>query len=213
MKNVIIFGATGSLGTYIVEALERLDDVRLTLFVRNRLKLTDEQRGKHRIIEGDAMNLEHVRNAVKGQDIVYFGMSGEIDVMADNVVKAMAEVGVRRIIAISSMGIYGASWKATLCRKQGSPGFFNSVMLTLMKPVFRRYRKLADIIEGSGLDYTVLRPGRFTYDDEVEYTLTFKGQPEAGRDISRKSIADFVMKTVKDPEQFINKNVGLAKTA
>ena len=44
----------------------------------------------------------------------------------------------------------------------------------------------------------------FTEVDEVNYQLTYKGQPERGRDISRKSIADFVAKIVANPEQYEN---------
>ncbi|EGF52432.1 NAD(P)-binding oxidoreductase [Bacteroides fluxus] len=211
MKHVILFGVTGSIGNYIIKALETLNDVRLTLFVRNSLKLSKEQKEKHRIIEGDVMNYKNVKDALKGQDIVYFGLSGNLDAMVKNIIKAMKETDVKKIIAISSMGIYGASWKATLCRKKDAPGFLNSIMLTVMKPMFRQHRKLADIVENSGLDYTILRPGRFTYDDEISYQITYKGEPELGRDISRKSIAHFVMKIVKAPEQFTNQNISLTK--
>lgn len=211
MKHIIIFGATGSLGSYIIEVLEKLNDVQLTLFVRNRLKLSKEQRERHRIVEGDVMNDEEVRKAVEGQDIVYFGLSGELGVMAEKVIKAMKETKVKRIIAVSSMGIYGASWRATLCRKKGAPDLLNSIMLTLMQPMFRQHRRLADLVESSGLAYTILRPGRFTDENEIAYRITFKGEPEAGRDISRKSIADCVMQAVKEPEMFAYQNIGLTK--
>lgn len=209
MKNIIIFGSTGSLGGYIIEALENLEDVSLTLFVRNKSKLSKEQIKRHKIIEGDVMNYEDVRKAIKGQDIVYFGLSGQLSDLIANVIKAMKEVGVKRIIAISSMGIYGASWKATLLMKKDAPGFLNSIMLTLMKPVFRQHRKLADAVEQSGLIYTILRPGRFTYDNEIAYKITYKGQPESGRDISRKSIADVVYRIMENPNLYAYQNIGL----
>lgn len=210
MKKVIVFGATGSLGGYIIDALQALEDVSITLFVRNKGKLKSDYM-KHHIVEGDVMDYESVVKAIKCHDIVYFGLSGDLDIMVANIIKAMKENGVRRIIAISSMGIYGASWKATLMCKKHSPGFFNSIMMTLMKPMFAQYRKLADRVEQSGLDYTILRPGRFTYEDEVNYTITYKGQPELGRDISRKSIAAFVARVVNEPDTFLSQNVGLSK--
>ena len=43
MKHVILFGVTGSIGNYIIKALETLNDVRLTLFVRNSLKLSNSK--------------------------------------------------------------------------------------------------------------------------------------------------------------------------
>ncbi len=213
MKKVIIFGATGSLSAYVIDALMQQKDVHLTLFVRNSNKLDKKYTENNTVIEGDALDYESVKNAVKNQDIVCFGLSGDLKTMAESVVKAMKDTKVKRIIAISSMGIYGASWKATFRGGKDSPGIINSIMLTLMKPVFSQYRKLAEVVEKSGLDYTVLRPGRFTYVDEVDYKITYKGQPEAGRDISRKSIADFVAKLVESPDTFVNQNVGLSKNA
>lgn len=210
MKKVIVFGATGSLGCYVVDALESLDNVSITLFVRNKSKLSPNHAG-HRVIEGDVTDYESVVKAVRGHDIVYFGLSGDLDSLSANVVNAMKETGVKRIIAISSMGIYGASWKATFKGGINSPGFFNSLMLTLMKPLFPQYRKLAERVERSGLEYTILRPGRFTYEDEVNYKVTYKGQPESERDISRKSIAAFVARVVNEPDTFVNQNVGLSK--
>ncbi len=211
MKKVIIFGATGSLGTYVIDALMQQRDVHLTLFIRNSNKLNEKYAVKNTIIEGDAMDYESVKNALEDQDIVYFGLSGDIKAMVENVVKAMKENGVKRIIAISSMGIYGASWKATFSRDRNSPGIFNSIVLTLMKPLFPQYRKLAEVVENSGLDYTVLRPGRFTCVDEIDYKVTYKGQAESGRDISRKSIADFVARLIEKPEIFVSQNVGISK--
>lgn len=211
MKNVIVFGATGSLGSYIISALEALEDVSLTLFVRNKSKLNPETIQKHTVVEGDVMDYNKVAEAMKGQDIVYFGLSGELDALAANVIRAMHETGMKRIIAISSMGIYGASWRATIKGGPNAPGFYNSIMLTLMKPLFPQYRILAERVEQSGLDYTILRPGKFTFDDEINYKLTYKGQPESGRDISRKSIATFVARVVSEPDTFINQNVGLSK--
>ena len=210
MKKVIVFGATGSLGYYVVDALGTLDDVSITLFVRDNSKLKPNHAGHH-VIEGDVTDYERVVEAVRGQDIVYFGLSGDLDSLSANVVNAMKETGVKRIIAMSSMGIYGASWKATFKGGSNSPGFFNSLMLTLMKPLFPQYRKLAERVERSGLEYTILRPGRFTYEDEVDYKVSYKGQPESGREVSRKSIAAFVARVVNEPDTFVNQNIGLSK--
>jgi len=60
-------------------------------------------------------------------------------------------------------------------------------------------RKLADAIEASGLDYTILRPDWFTNSNEVDYALTKKGEPEKGSAISRKSIAAFICNNLRKP--------------
>lgn len=51
---------------------------------------------------------------------------------------------------------------------------------------FSSIQKLADIIESSGLDYTILRPDWFTNTNEVDYVITHKGQPETGSAIFMK---------------------------
>ena len=40
MKKVLIIGASGSLATYVIEALNTLENVELTLFVRNKSRLS-----------------------------------------------------------------------------------------------------------------------------------------------------------------------------
>jgi uncharacterized protein YbjT (DUF2867 family) len=189
MKKVIIIGASGSLASYVVTALNGLGDVELTLFVRNKKRLAKDSAENCTIIEGDAMNFNSVKNAVTGQDIVYVNLAGNLEVMGQNIVKAMQAAGVKKVIAICSIGIYE----------------------TPMKPVLIPYRKLADIIEASGLEYTILRPDWFTNGSEIDYAITHKGEPEKGTAISRKSIAAFISRVVENPETFKNQNLGISK--
>ena len=187
MKKVIIIGATGSLAKFVINAISSIDGISLTLFMRNRQKLHNSENVI--VIEGDAMNYEDVRKAISGQDIVYLNLAGDLEPMTKNIVRAMQENNVNRTIAISSIGIYD------------SP----------LKSVLKPYRKLADIIEKSGLIYTILRPDWFTNVDEVDYTITYKGEPETGTSISRRSIAAFIAKIIENTELYKNENLGISK--
>jgi uncharacterized protein YbjT (DUF2867 family) len=189
MKNVIIIGATGSLAQYVIEALKQLDNVSLTLFVRSKNRLSKSIAEDSTIIEGDAMKYSDVKNAIEGQDIIYVNLAGNLEAMASNIVKVMQETGVKRIVAISSIGIYE----------------------TPLRSVLVPYRKLADVIESSGLDYTILRPDWFTNANEVDYALTHKGEPETGKAISRKSIAAFISTLIENPELYKKENLGISK--
>jgi uncharacterized protein YbjT (DUF2867 family) len=189
MKKVIIIGASGSLAQYVIETLKELNNVTLSLFARNKNRLSKSIAEDCTIIEGDAMDYADVKNAVAGQDIVYVNLAGNLETMTTNIVKAMQETGVKRIIAISSIGIYE----------------------TPMKTVLIPYRKLADMIESSGLDYTILRPDWFTNANEIDYAITHKGQPETGTAISRKSIAAFVSTIIQDPALHKKENLGISK--
>lgn len=189
MKKVIILGASGSLAPYVIEELKQLQNVEITLFVRNKSRLSKSVAEGCTVIEGDAMNYNSVKNAITGHQIVYVNLAGNLETMTTNIVKAMKETSVKRIIAISSIGIYR----------------------TPLKSVLIPYRKLADIIENSGLDYTILRPDWFTNDNEVDYALTQKGEPETGTAISRKSIATFISTIIEKPELHIKENLGISK--
>jgi uncharacterized protein YbjT (DUF2867 family) len=189
MKKILIIGATGSLAEYVIEALKDLENTELTLFVRNKNKLSKEIFDQYTVVEGDAVHYNDVKNAVKGQDIVYINLAGNLEIMAENIVKAMKDENVPRVIAVSSIGIYD----------------------TPLKSILVPYRKLADVIENSGLEYTILRPDWFTSTDEVNYRLTQKNEPETGSAISRKSIAAFVAELIKTPELHKNENLGISR--
>jgi uncharacterized protein YbjT (DUF2867 family) len=104
-------------------------------------------------------------------------------------VRTMKEADVKRIIFISSIGIYDVP----------------------LRPVLQPYRKAADVVEASGLDYTILRPTWFTNADEVDYEITRKGKPEKGSVISQKSLAAFIVKVIETPEKYIRENLGINK--
>lgn len=187
MKKVLIIGASGSLATVVIEELKKQSDVELTLFARNKNRISNPENAT--VIEGDANNYNDVKNAISGHDIVYVNLAGDLDAMSRNIVKAMESENVKRVIAISSIGIFDEP----------------------VKPVLKPYRALSENIENSELDYTILRPDWFTNSNEIDYTLTKKGMPETGSAISRKSIASFVGELVKHPENYIKENLGISK--
>jgi uncharacterized protein YbjT (DUF2867 family) len=167
MKNVIVLGASGNIAKHVIDILVKKDDINLTLFLRNKSRLRNYDISKCRVVEGNVLDLKQLKDAIAGQDIVYANLAGDLEAMAKNIVKAMGEKGVKKLIFISSIGIYD------------SP----------LKSVLKPYRKAADVIEASDLEYTILRPTWFTNADEVDYETTRKGEPEKGSVISQKSLA------------------------
>ena len=172
-----------------MDALKAMDNIALTLFARNTNRLSIWVNEGCTIVQGDAMNFMEVKNAIIGQDMVYINLAGNLEMMAKNIVKAMQANAVKRVIAISSIGIYNIPLKSVLIP----------------------YKKLADVIEASGLDYTILRPDWFTNANEIDYAITQKGQPETGTVVSRKSIAAFVANIIMHPELHVNANLGISK--
>jgi uncharacterized protein YbjT (DUF2867 family) len=196
MKNVIILGASGNIAKHVVDILVKRDGINLTLFLRNKNRLSNNDVSKpalpadrYRIIEGDVLDNHQLKEAIAGQDIVYANLSGDLETMAINIVKAMKETEVKKIIFTSSAGIYDIP----------------------LKPVLQPYRKAADVIEASGLEYTVLRPTWFTNVNEVAYETTQKGEAEKGSVISQKSLAAFLTKIIESPEIYVGENLGVNK--
>lgn len=189
MKNIIILGANGNIARHVIEILVKKDDIRLTLFLRNKNRLRNTDISKYHIFEGDVLDFNQLKEAITGQDIVYANLAGDLEAMAKNIVKAMDENGVNRLIFISSIGIYD----------------------TPLRPVLKPYRKAADAIEASDLEYTILRPTWFTNVDEVDYEITLKGEPEKGSVISQKSLATFITKIIESPDNYICQNLGINK--
>jgi uncharacterized protein YbjT (DUF2867 family) len=189
MKNVIILGASGNIAKHVIDILANKDDIKLTLFLRNVRRLRNKNVSNCCIIEGDVLDYAQLKEALKEQDIVYANLAGDLEAMVKNIVKAMDETGVKKIIFISSIGIYDVP----------------------LKPVLKPYRKAADVIEASDLDYTILRPTWFTSVDEVDYETTRKGEPGKGSVISQKSLATLITKIVETPEQYTRENLGVNK--
>ena len=192
MKNILILGASGSLAKQVIPTLLANPEHRLTLFVRNAQSVS-QFAGEHvAIVTGDVLNIAQLNAVMKGQDVVYAGLSGRLKDMAHNIVQAMNKNQVKRLIFISSMGIYGETGE-----NHGA----------ILEP----YRESAQVIEESDLDFTVLRPAWFTNGSEVDYALTYKGEAFQGHSVSRKSIADFIDKLVQNEQLGIRQSIGIAK--
>ena len=189
MKNVIILGASGNIAKHVIDILVRKGDINLTLFLRNKSRLRNYDISKYRIVEGNVLDFKQLKEAITGQDIVYANLSGDLEAMAKNIVKAMYDKGVKKLIFISSIGIYDVP----------------------LKSVLTPYRKAADVIEASDLEYTLLRPTWFTNADEVDYETTRKGEPEKGSVVSQKSLATLITKIIEFPENYIRENLGVNK--
>jgi hypothetical protein len=86
----------------------------------------------------------------------------------------MNAAGVQRLIFVASLGIYD--------EVPGKFGTWNRRQIGAYLPPFRR---AADLIESSGLNYTILRPAWLTDEDEVDYETTDRNEPFRGTEVSR----------------------------
>ena len=200
MKRLLVLGAGGQIARWVVEMLARRDDVKLTLFLRHAKKLKNAPKNSH-VVQGDVLHKEQLHPAIAGQDIVYANLTGsDIDRQAKAVVEGMRAAGMKRLIFVVSLGIYD--------EVPGKFGEWNRREIGAYLPPFRR---AADAIEASGLDYTILRPAWLTDEDEVDYETTERNEPFKGTEISRKSVADLIVKLIDSPTRSVRSNLGVNK--
>jgi uncharacterized protein YbjT (DUF2867 family) len=196
MINILILGANGQIARVATTLFLARPDVRLTLYLRNprRLKAAIST-DRVRVVEGDVLDKKSLEAAMAGQDVVYANLAGELEQQARCIVAAMRKTGLKRLIFISSMGIYDEV-----------PGEHHGAILD-------PYRKSAGIVEASGLDYTIIRPAWLNNRDEINYATTNKGQPfeNASEQVSRKSVADLVVKLATTPGLEIRSSLGVHK--
>ncbi|MGM9908083.1 SDR family oxidoreductase [Limosilactobacillus sp.] len=199
MKKVLIIGANSRIARFAEAMLVKMADVQLTLFLRHPERLAVELPAVQ-VIQGDATNPGDVAKAVSGMDIVYASLAGDVIGAAKTIVKAMDDVGVKRLIWTSSLGIYNEI-----------PGEFGRWNQQIMGDYYHRYRLAADVVENSDLDYTIIRPAWLTNEDEVDYETTRRDDPFKGTEVSRKSVAAFVVKLIADPTIAVRDSIGVDK--
>lgn len=195
MKKVLIIGATGTIGSAVRETLLRETDDQLTLFARQTGRLTASDR--ETVVAGNVMQDADLDQAIQGQDAVFVALSGNLGQFAQKIVAAMDRQQVSRLLFITSMGIYDE-----IPASVGRSGNLSH------NPVLQTYRNAADVVEGSDLNYTVIRPGWFT-NGPVDYEVTRKGEPFGGHDVSIASIADMVWQLTEDENLYSHDSIGL----
>ena len=194
-KRILIIGATGSIGSKLRKTLLSKTDYKLTLFSTraNRLQCTPN---REVAISGNVLNKNDLAKAIQNQDVVFAALSGDLGRMAKSIVDVMQMSSTRRLIFITSMGIYNE-----IPRHVGGGNLNENSML-------RPYREAADVIEASSLDYTLIRPGWFDEGSD-NYEVTRKGEPFKGHDVSRQAIANLVLKLIQTNGLGVRESLGI----
>jgi uncharacterized protein YbjT (DUF2867 family) len=193
LTKVLVLGANGQLARNTIPFLLKDPDVALTLFLRRAHRLRHPDPGRVVMVEGDVLDPGTLRAAMGGQDVVYANLAGEMARQARAIIDAMHAEGVKRLIFISSMGIYSEV-----------PG-------ERYRSVLDPYRDSAALVEESDLDYTILRPGWFTRDRAINYQITQKGKPFKGHDVSLDSVSDLIVKLATSPGLHVRCSLGVSQ--
>ena len=187
MKNVLILGAGGQIARHVINQLADKQTIKQTLFARQPAKIHKPYPTNSKIIMGDVLNHAALKQAMQGQDVVYANLTGEdLDIQANSV------------IFVLSLGIYDEV-----------PGKFGEWNNAVIGEPLKPFRRAANAIEASGLEYTILRPAWLTDEDIIDYELTSRNEPFKGTIVSRKSVAALITDIIDKPEKHIGENIGI----
>lgn len=193
---VLVFGATGSVGRHVVEqGLARGHEV--TAFVRDSSGL-DVEHGGLTVFRGDVLDGASVERAVRDQEAVLCsigaGRKGRVRSEGTrNIVRAMEETGVRRLVCQTTLGA-GES--------RGNLDFFwKHVMFgLLLRDAFADHEQQEVYVRESTLDWTIVRPAAFTDGGRTgEYRHGFPSTKKGLKlKISRADVAGFMLDQLTD---------------
>jgi putative NADH-flavin reductase len=192
--NLLIIGATRGIGFQLLEqALEAGHSV--TALVRSPQRMS-EQHDRLKLILGDILDLEAVQKAMAGQNAVCItigiGITWKpVTVFSQgtrNVLEAMHQKGVRRLICITGIGA-GDS--------KGHGGFLYDWVFKplLLKTIYEDKDRQETLIQNSDTDWTIIRPGFLTNGPLTKNyrVITDLSGVTAGK-ISRADVAHFILK-------------------
>lgn len=190
---ILVLGAGGAIAREFIPLAQSDHDLRL--FVRSKGKLSAHD---ERAFIGDAENISALTAAMTGIDLVVsmLGPRG-VDRLAVNVLRAMHDTGVNRLVLVSSAGVYDEVSGAVGLRIRALGAYIDE------------QRRACDLIEQSSVDYTILRPMYLTDGKETIYRTFQKGEQIIGGEISRKAVAHAI-KDIVCENTFRRQSIGLA---
>jgi uncharacterized protein YbjT (DUF2867 family) len=215
---ILLLGSTGRTGKQIIkEAIKR--GHKISAIARNPEKLKDY---KIDITEGTPYDFETVEKAISGCDAVINTLNVSrksdnpwapltapkdmISFSASNAIKAMESAGVKRFVALSTLGA-GRSWKKTpLILKM-------MVSISNLKFAFRDHGKQEEILKSSSVDYTICRAPMLSAEINLSGAIAVsEGEKPARFVLSRNSAAEFFIDII-EKNLYIRETVSLSNKA
>jgi uncharacterized protein len=203
--NICLFGATGRVGSVILEnALSHNHSIKA--LVRNRTKLLEENLNLH-IVDGNALNRQNISEAIIGTDVVVSALNTDgTSTLAESmaiIIEQMKKQKIRRIITIGTAGILQARSEPDLYRFQSS----ESKRKTTKDA--EEHLKAYLLLKESELDWTVICPTYLPLGERVgKYRYEKNVLPENPSSISVYDTGDFAYNQLFS-DQFVGNRVGI----
>lgn len=191
---IAVIGANGGVGAQAVEqALGHGHEV--TAVVRDSASVSSSH-ARLRVAEADVRELETLRAALPGHDAVLSAIGAKparsVDLYSEgisNVMYAMAEFEIPRLVAVSAAGTFHRS------DRNLSMGY-KLMMRAVLRGLYDDLERMEQRIMASSLEWTIVRPAGLV-DTELtgRYRIGLDGRPlgEGGK-ISRADVAAFMLK-------------------
>jgi len=197
-KRLTVFGGTGLTGRKIVElALDRGNHV--TALTRHPSSL-GELAGRVDVVEGDVVDPAAVDKAVLRSDAVLSalgrvkGSPRDLETVAiRNIAASMGRGGVKRLVLLSSSVVADSADEPTT-----SQALTRWMVKTFRREVYDDSMGKARVIQGSNLDWTIVRASILTNAHPTGKYRVGKMEKGAGVRVSRGDVAEFMLKCVME---------------
>jgi len=203
MKEIIVFGATGGTGKFVVEQALKAG-FQVTVIVRNPGDFTLSDKNLE-IIKGDVLQPTTFENAVKGKDAVISCLGSNrkepttvYSQGVSNIAKAMGKAGIRRIICISAGAVIVPPNSSFIIKF-----VVKNILQRLFKHIYADMLRMEAILSKSDLDWTVIRAPRLTNNKRTgKYRIAINEHLSKPSSISRADLADYIVTHFCDEKTF-----------
>jgi putative NADH-flavin reductase len=206
-----VFGATGGTGAQFAgQALASGN--RVTAVVRDPARLTIPAQPRLQVVTADVMDPASILSAVTGADAVVnavgprgTGPTTVIEYSARSIAAAMRKAGTRRLLALSG----------SIAADDGDSFYLRYLLKPAVRRTFLRHvcadmRHAEAVIEGTDLDWTIVRPPSLTGGPaRGRYRTAVEANPPHGFKVSRADLAACMLTLISDAAT-VRRHVGVA---
>jgi putative NADH-flavin reductase len=206
---VTVFGATGGTGRELVrQGLEQGHDV--VAHVRDQSRIADVEHENLRVVCGDVLDEMSVEDGVAGQDAVMCAIGtgpGRTTLREHgtrNIISAMEQAGVRRLVCQSSLGVGDSRGNIPFFTKYVVIGIF-------LRHAFADHERQEAVVRESALDWIIVRPPHLKDGPRTgvyRHGFVTTDRSIAGY-ISRADVADFMVKQLSD-DTYLRQSPGVS---
>jgi len=200
---IAVLGANGGIGKLtVLKALAAGYSVTAVLRTPSKLDIVHP---RLKIVPGDVMQYDTLVQHLKDKDAVIsaigknsFKKTTLYSQGNNNLIKAMKQAGVSRAFFISAAGLEINPTHSLLVK------FATRIILQpLLRNMYADLLEMENIVKGSGVDWTIMRPPRLTDGPETgNYRNAINHPLTKGYQISRADLADFMINNLTNKSIF-----------